>query len=150
MKYVPKILNNIAVDFGNKITESVPLGHLGNYESMFSPQRFIEQIMAFEYLFDKLEPQKAQDRSFSLKNELIYALNLFPELTTSSNTSVDTISKYIKELRRTVTHGYAYYYDFKTDSNANYYILLFDKLIKKMSLKWIGFSEDDIRNYLNW
>ena len=39
MKYVPKILNNIAVDFGNKITESVPLGHLGNYESMFSPQR---------------------------------------------------------------------------------------------------------------
>ena len=53
MKYIPKILNNIALDSGNKITNSIPLGHLSDYESIFSPQRFMEQIMSFEYLFDK-------------------------------------------------------------------------------------------------
>lgn len=30
MKFVPKILNNIAQDCGSKITRSVPLGHLSN------------------------------------------------------------------------------------------------------------------------
>ena len=58
MKYVPKILNNIALDSGNKITKSVPLGHLANTDSVFSPQRFIEQIMAFEYLFENLNHKK--------------------------------------------------------------------------------------------
>ena len=65
MKYIPKILNNIALDSGNKITKSIPLGHLSDFESMFSPRRFMEQIMSFEYLFDKLEHTKAQDRRFS-------------------------------------------------------------------------------------
>ena len=147
MKYIPKILNNIALDSGNKITNSIPLGHLSDYESIFSPQRFMEQIMSFEYLFDKLEPSKAQNRSFPLKNELIYAFNLFPDLLSGINISVDIISESIKEIRRTIAHGYAYYYDFKTDSNAQYYILLLDKLIKKMSLKWIGFSDDDISRF---
>jgi len=147
MKYIPKIINNIALDSGNKITTSVPLGHLGNFESMFSPQRFVEQTMSFEYLFDKLEHKNAQNRRFSLKNELIFAFNLFPELLTGTNNSVETISEEIKELRRTVAHGYAYYYDFKSDSKAKYCILLLDKLIKKMSLKWIGFSEVEINDF---
>lgn len=51
MKYIPKILSNIALDSGNKITKSIPLGHLADNDSMFSPQRFMEQVMAFEYLF---------------------------------------------------------------------------------------------------
>ena len=144
MKYIPKILNNIALDSGNKITKSIPLGHLGNLESMFSPQRFIEQITSFEYLFDKLEPKKAQDSRFSLKKELIFALNLFPELLSDISESVDDICENIKELRRTIAHGYAYYYDFKTNSNAKRYLLLLDDLIRKMSLKWIGFSKDYI------
>lgn len=55
MKYIPKILNNIALDSGNKITQSIPLGHLGDFNSMYTPQRFVEQVMAFEYLFDKLD-----------------------------------------------------------------------------------------------
>lgn len=150
MKYIPKILNNIALDSGNKITKSIPLGHLSDFESMFSPQRFIEQIMSFEYLFNKLEHKKAQDSSFSLKKELIYAFNLFPELLSNTNKSVDVISESIKEIRRTITHGYAYYYDFKTDSKAKHYILLLDKLIKKMSLKWIGFFEDEINKFSIW
>lgn len=150
MKYIPKILNNMALDSGNKITTSVPLGHLGTLDTMFSPQRFVEQIMSFEYLFDKLEHKKAQDSSFSLKKELIYAFNLFPELLTGTNKSAEIISDDIKEIRRTVAHGYAYYYDFKTDSKVKYYILLLDKLIKKMSLKWIGFSESEIKNFSIW
>ena len=45
MKYIPKILNNIALDYGNKITQSIPLGHLGDFNSMYTPQRFVEQVM---------------------------------------------------------------------------------------------------------
>ena len=48
MKYIPKILNNIALDSGNKITQSIPLGHLGDFNSMYTPQRFVEQAMAFD------------------------------------------------------------------------------------------------------
>lgn len=150
MKYIPKILNNIAFDSGNKIAKSVPLGHLGTLDSMFSPQRYIEQTMAFEYLFDKLEHKKAKDKNCPLKEELKYSFNLFPELLSNTNESVDVISENIKELRRSVAHGYAYYYDFKSDSKAKYYILLLDKLIKKMSLKWIGFSEGEISDFSIW
>ncbi|QTE74010.1 hypothetical protein JS518_14120 [Clostridiales bacterium FE2010] len=146
MKYVPAILNNIALDSGNRITKSLPLGHLREFELMFSPQRFIEQIMSFEYLFAKIEPQRAQDSRFSLKNELKFAFNLFPELL-SNNENVDDVCKEIKELRRTITHGYAYYYDFKMDTNVEHYIFLLDKLIIKMSLKWVGFSENDISEF---
>ena len=117
---------------------------------MFSPQRYIEQTMAFEYLFDKLEHKKAKDKNCPLKEELKYSFNLFPELLSNTNESVDVISENIKELRRSVAHGYAYYYDFKSDSKAKYYILLLDKLIKKMSLKWIGFSEDEISDFSIW
>ena len=126
------------------------MGHLGTLDSMFSLQRFIEQTMAFEYLFDKLEHKKAKDRSYPLKEELKYSFNLFPELLSNTKESVDVISENIKEMRRSVTHGYAYYYDFKSDSKAKYYIFLLDKLIKKMSLKWIGFSEVEISNFLIW
>lgn len=150
MKYVPNILNNIALDSGNKITQSIPLGHLGNIDTMFSPQRFMEQIIAFEYLFDKLEHQKAQDTRFSLKKELTYSLNLFPELLTDMKLSVDDISEEIKEARRTIAHGYSYFYDFKDDSKMKYLTLLLDKLIRNMSLLWIGFSKEDIRLAHHW
>ena len=148
MRYIPKILENIALDPGNEITKSIPLGHLSNLESMFSPQRFIEQIVAFEYLFDKLDQKKAQDRNFPLKDELKEAFNLFPELLANTNQSADMIGENIKEIRRKITHGYAYYYDFNTDSNVKFYILLLDKLIRKMSLMQIGFTIDEIKHIL--
>lgn len=147
MKYVPKILNNIALDSGNKITQSIPLGHLGNFDSMFSPQRFVEQVMAFEYLFDKLDHKKAQNSKFTLKNELAYMFNEFPQLLLSPKLSSDKISEQIKEIRRTIAHGYAYYYDFKNDFNTQHLIILLDKLIRNMSLLWIGFTKDEIAEY---
>lgn len=146
-KYIPRILNNIALDSGNKITQSIPLGHLSDFDSLISPQRFMEQIMAFEYLFDKLHPKKAQNSKFPLKYELESMLNEFPQLLTNPYLSASKVSEEIKELRRTIAHGYAYYYDFKNDSNNQYLMILLDKLIKKMSLKWIGFSKDEIENY---
>lgn len=147
MKYIPKILHNIALDSGNKITQSIPLGHLGNFDSMFSPQRFVEQVMAFEYLFDKLDHKKAQNSKFTLKNELAYMFKEFPQLLSSSKLSSDKVSEQIKEIRRTIAHGYAYYYDFKNDSNIQHLIILLDKLIRNMSLLWIGFTKDDIAEY---
>ena len=147
MKYIPKILNNIAIDSGNKITKSIPLGHLGNIDSMFSPQRFVEQVMAFEYLFDKLDHKKAKDSKFPLKNELEYMLNEFSQLILHPNLSAEKASEQIKEVRRTIAHGYAHYYDFKNDSRTQYLIRLLDSPIKCMSLLWIGFSKEEISNY---
>lgn len=147
MKYVPKILNNIALDSGNRITQSIPLGHLGNFDSMFSPQRFMEQVMAFEYLFDKLEHKKAQNPKFPLKDELKCMFNEFTQLLSESKLSSDKVSHQIKEIRRTIAHGYAYYYDFKNNPNTQHLIILLDKLIRNMSLLWIGFSKDDIAEY---
>lgn len=148
MKYIPKILNNIALDSGNKITQSIPLGHLGNFNSMYTPQRFVEQVMAFEYLFDKMDHQKAQNSRFPLKKELESMFCEFPQLLSRTKIPAEMISDQIKEIRRTIAHGYAYYYDFKNDSNTKYLMILLDRLIKCMSLKWMGFSNNDISNYI--
>lgn len=147
MKYIPPILNNIALDAGSKITQSIPLGHLGNVDSMYSPQRFIEQVVAFEYLFDKLDPQNAKKRDFSLKEELNCMFNEFPKLLSNGKKSSKEVSEQIKELRRVITHGYAYYYDFKNDYETKRVIHLLDDLIKNMSLKWIGFSAEEIQGF---
>ena len=138
----------IALDSGNKITQSIPLGHLGNFDSMFTPQRFVEQIVAFEYLFDKLEHKKAQNLQFPLKKELEYMFNEYPQLLSQTNLSAEKVSNQIKEIRRTIAHGYAYYYDFKNDRSSKYLMILLDKLIRCMSLKLIGFSNDDISNFM--
>ncbi len=147
MKYIPKILNNIALDSGNKITQSIPLGHLGNFDSMFSPMRFVEQIMSFEYLFYKLEPDKAKQKKFPLKKELAYMFDKFPKLLSNNNLSSDEVSEKIKEIRRTIVHGYSYYYDFKDDFDIKRLIILLDRLILNMSLLYIGFSEKEIEKY---
>lgn len=147
MKYIPKILNNIALDHTSKITKSIPLGHLSNFDSLYTPQRFIEQVMAFEYLFDKLEHQKAKKRSFTLKKELDYMFNEFPYLLFNSKFSSENISEQIKEIRRKITHGYEYYYDFKNDSRICYFINILDRLIKNMSLLYMGFSKEEIKNF---
>lgn len=147
MKYIPKILNNIAKDSGNKITKSIPLGHLGGFDDTFLPQRFVEQVMAFEYLFDKLDHQKAQNSKFPLKKELEQMFNEFPQLLENTNFTAEVASEKIKEIRRTIAHGYAYYYDFKDDPIAQYQIILLDRLIRNMSLLWIGFTKEEIADY---
>lgn len=102
MKYIPKILNNIALDSGNKITQSIPLGHLGDFNSMYTPQRFVEQVMSFEYLFDKLDHKNAQNPKFPLKKELECMFNEFPQLLSRTKISAEKISDQIKEIRQYV------------------------------------------------
>lgn len=148
MKYIPKILNNIALDSGNRITRSIPLGHLETNDSRFAPKRFIEQIMSFEYLFDKLDHKKAQDTTFPLRKELEYMFNQFPQLLSNTSLSVKNVSDEIRKIRREIAHGYAYYYDFKNEARIKRYMLLLDKLIQCMSLRHIGFSNDDISEYV--
>lgn len=148
MKYIPKILNNIALDAGNKITKSVPLEHLGNLDSMFTSQRFIKQVIEFEDLFKKLDSKNAQNINFPLKKELKCMFNEFQQLLLKTNFSAEKVSDQIKKIRNTIVHGYAYYYDFKNDSNVRTLMILFDDLIKYMSLKCMGFSKDDILNYM--
>ncbi len=148
MKYIPKILGNIALNTGTEITHSVPLGHFPESGDLFSPHRFMEQMTAFEYLFDKIDHKKAQDKGFSLKDELQMMFDSFPSILHGSRlTSVD-VSEKIKEIRRKVVHGYTYFYDFNTDSEKQYYIICMDKLIRAMSLKVIGFSDDEIGEYI--
>lgn len=103
--------------------------------------------MAFEYLFDKLEPQKAKAKEFPLKVELKYMLDKFPKLLSNYRLSSEQIGEQIKELRRSIAHGHAYYYDFETDIVTQRLIILLDKLIRNMSLLWIGFSKEEIMDY---
>lgn len=145
-KYVPLILNNIALDSGNRITKSIPLGHLPNEENRYSPQRFVQLVMSFEYLFGKLEKRKSKDRTFTLKKELEYMFNKFPEILSKFSMNADETSERIKTIRHDITHGKAYYYDFKTDFECYRLMIVLDDLIRKMSLSQIGFSDDDIKN----
>ena len=147
MKYLPHILNNIAKDSGNRITQSIPLGHLGTFDTLFSPQRFLQQVMSFEYLFDKLEPDKAANRNIYLKDELKYMLDEFPQLLSNSDLSSDKVSERIKKTRHQITHGHAYYYDFKDDSEIQSLIMILDKLVRNMSLWWAGFTKKEIQEY---
>ena len=147
MKYLPKILQNIAFDSGNRITKSVPLGHLKNGDNQFSPQRFMEQVMAFEYLFDKIDHQKAQDSKYPLKKELMYMFDKFPQVLNRFGLTSDSAGELIKETRRTIAHGYAYYYDFKNDRSLQRLLFILDDLIRNMSLLWMGFTEDEIADY---
>lgn len=147
MKYIPRILNNIALDSGNMITQSVPLGHICDSDALFSPHRFMEQVMAFEYLFDKIDPKRAKDYHFPLKEELKAMLEEYPTLVSSWSASAETASDRIKTIRHSIAHGHAYYYDFKNDYETQRLIFLLDSLIRNMSLQWIGFSKEEISAY---
>ena len=103
--------------------------------------------MAFEYLFEKLEHKKAKDSKFPLKEELKYMFEQFPQLLKNTGFTSDDISDKIKETRRTIAHGYAYYYDFKGDAISQYQIILLDRLIRNMSLLWMGFTKEEIADY---
>ena len=85
---------------------------------------------------------------FPLKKELEYMFNEYPQLLSQTNLSAEKVSNQIKEIIRTIAHGYAYYYDFKNDRSSKYLMILLDKLIRCMSLKLIGFSNDDISNFM--
>lgn len=142
-KYIPKILNNIAQDPGNIVTKSIPLTHLKPFKEMYSPNHLVEQVTAFEYLFYKLEPEKSKDRGFPLKKELEYSFNMFPEIL-GNRIPADKAGEIIKKIRVDIVHGYASYYDFKGTHNE-FFIIIMDELIKRMSLKLIGFSNEEIK-----
>lgn len=147
MKYVPKVLNNVALDPGGRITNSVPLGHLVDSNFPYTPQKFIEQITAFEYLYEKLCPQKAKNRKYPLKAELKEMFSAFPEILEKTKISPENISEELKEVRRNIVHGYTYYYDFKNNSRLQYMLMRLSELIKAMSLQLMGFTYDEIKEY---
>ena len=67
----------------------------------------------------------------------------YPE-TLFQNSTSDEVSEAIRKTRVDITHGYAYYYDFKNDRNMMRKILMLDRLIHKMSLQLMGFSKAEI------
>ena len=150
MKFVPKILNNIAQDAGQRISKSIPLGHFASGDLRYSPQRFMEQVMAFEYLFDKLDYPHAEDRYYPLKKELEQMFNEFPEILKGRRLSFSDASEKIKNTRHSIAHGHEYYYEFENNSDFSYLMIVFDKLIQNMSLKWIGFNDTEISEYQNY
>lgn len=74
--------------------------------------------------------------------------DVFADVVQNGKISSDDISERIKEVRRNITHGYSYYYDFKDDARLQYMIIQLDKLIKAMSMKHIGFSQKDISDFV--
>ncbi len=147
MKYTANILDNLALELDSKITKSIPLGHLTNHGDHYTPNRLIEQITAFEYLFEKLEPQKAKNKKISLKSELKLMFDVFPEILQNVRINSDEIADRIKEMRRNIVHGYAYYYDFSSDTNIQCCIIIIADLIQRMSLKLIGFNDSEISEF---
>jgi len=147
MKYTAKILDNLAFELDSKITKSIPLGHLTNFDNLYTPHRFIEQITAFEYLFEKLEPEKSKSNKIPLKTELKLMFDVFPEILNGVRINSEEIANRIKELRRNIVHGYAYYYDFNNDSNIQFCIIKIADLIQRMSLKLIGFDDSEISDF---
>lgn len=143
-KYVPKMLNNIALDVGDEIKNNIPLGYLSDCNSVFKPIRFMEQIVAFEYLYDKINHKNAQSKTFYLYDELIEMFSEYNEIVWQ-NFKVEEICENIKEMRR-ITHGYVYYYAFKKGSYKIYIVYILDKLLKCMSLQVMGFAKEDILN----
>ena len=142
-KYSSKILDNIGANPNNKIVASIPLGHLSNHDNLFAPQRFMEQVMAFEYLYHKLYPSK---NNAHLIDKLEGMFTEFPKVL-DGRESPRSIAEEIKELRRRITHGYEYYYTFENDTKAMRNICKLDTLIKLMSLKVIGFNNQEIDDY---
>lgn len=65
---------------------------------MFTPQRFVEQVVAFEYLFDKLDHKNAQNPKYPLKNELKGMFNEFPQLLSQTKLSAEKVSDQIRKL----------------------------------------------------
>ena len=74
-------------------------------------------------------------------------LDRFPSIWSYSHKSSEMVSGEIKELRRKLTHGYLYYYDFDSNLQAQQLMIFLDELIQDMSLLWCGFSEEEIINY---
>lgn len=144
MKYVPRILANLALDLDNKITQSMNVGHIGGFEEQYAPRRFVEQMQVFEYLFEKLEPQKARKKDFPLQKELELMLNYFPSVQTWYRCDSSQMAGRIKELRRTIAHGYAYYYEFGDDIEIKRCMIVMDHLIKCMNLRVVGFNNKEI------
>jgi hypothetical protein len=147
MKYTSRILDNLAYDLDNKVTRSIPLGHLTNHAVPYTPHRFLEQITAFEYLFEKLEPKKADCKKFPLKAELKLMFDLFPEVLNDAHMNSDEVADYIKEVRRHIIHGYTYYYNFGNDSKIQFCIMKTADLLRRMSLRHIGFDDSEIDEF---
>lgn len=144
-KFSSRILNNLAIDLNSKIMYSVPLGHISDYGNMYTPNRFIEELTSFEYLFEKLELQKAKHKNCPLRTALKSMFDTFPEVLSGSRMDSNEISKRIKELRVEIVHGRVYYYDFSDNTLEQYYIIILARLIQKMSFRLIGFSDSEIQ-----
>ena len=55
----------------------------------------------------------------------------------------------MKKLRVDITHGYRYFYDFDFADKTKLYFSYLDYLIECMSLKYLGFSKDQIEMFRN-
>ncbi len=83
-----------------------------------------------------------------MKKELVFMFDLFPEILEKSTLNAQMVSEEIKKTRIDIVHGYAYYYDFAPDNKLQYIIIQFDRLIKAISLMWMGFSNEEIMEFL--
>lgn len=141
--FLPRIVQNLALDINQKITRSVPLGHLIENSIPYKPNKFIEMINSFEYLFEKLEPEKARKKEYTLKKEMEEMFNAFPFILSDNIYSSSKVSKELKELRINIVHGYEYYYEIE-DSKNQFCVMKLEWLLRAMSLRLMNFSDEEI------
>ena len=104
-------------------------------------QQAIEKLLKGVLIFRGVTIKKTHDLGL-----LAEMLQEYTEVDEKYLEMCDDLTPY-KETRRQIAHGYTYYYDFKNDSEIKYLIILFDKLIRNMSLWWVGFSKQEIEEY---
>lgn len=147
--YCSKILDNLSLNLSNNISVSIPLGHIRNNTNKQSPQRFIEQIFSFEYIYAKLNPgEKSKRKQKSLEEKLKKYFDEYNDIINLKTFSAKkNYPNLIKELRRQITHGEKYYYEFKEYEEEYTYMIILDSLIEAMSLSYMGFTHTEIKKF---
>lgn len=76
-------------------------------------------------------------------------LSCFPSVSVWYRCDSSKMAERIRELRRTIAHGFAYYYDFADDIEIKRCMIVMDHLIKCMNLQVAGFNEQEIIEFKN-
>lgn len=146
LTFSSKILNNICLDLGAELNNSIPIKHIKNFNNHFSPIRFIEQVYSFEYLFNRVYPKSISNltEKAELKSKLKFAMTHNKDYIDIKEESILTFANEIKELRRHIMHGHIYVEEINDKQKR--YLILMDDLLKFMSFRLIGLSELEIKD----
>lgn len=142
-----KIIENLAIDLGSEIKQSIPLFHMKTEDNFFDPSRFLRQVMSFEYLYKRIEANNHKNKRETLSNKLCCMMRKFPDHFSNCNGKLFCLAKNIADFRNSIFHGGQLFYNREPNDNFGHFFFIMDSLIEKMSLLYLGLNEIDIDNF---